>query len=185
MARLSLLDSSPEANIPTDHAMKRAGLFPFVLLLSFVVAPAMANSNLSSRIEDRIDQSDRTALLRKAADSHLRFLYAMYFAIKGCTEAAQEFSKSELLPSVTFAEAKRLLANADAAAREVGIDVDRVWLETVPMGQTVAEALKKDTLDAREQCQKTGRFIRLIVARLQSVLIELGGHLPIIEKDFQ
>lgn len=118
------------------------------------------------------------------AEGHLKFLYAMYFAVKGCTEAAREFSKPEFLPPVSLEEVRRITSNADAAAREVGVDVDRAWIVASPIGQATGEALKKDTPENLRKCRQTGTFVRSAMAQLQISLTGLGSHRSIIEKDF-
>ncbi|MFG1388733.1 hypothetical protein [Xanthobacter versatilis] len=155
--------------------------FTFALALVFMsVPPSMA----ASASEDKTREESGTADRRKAAEGDLKFLYTMYFAIKGCTTAAQNLSKPEFLPSVSLDDVRRITANADAAARDVGIDVDRAWLVASPVGQATAEALQKDTADNLAKCKLTGSFVRSIVARLQMALTELGSTKSIIEKDF-
>ena len=127
---------------------------------------------------------DDLARRRAVAEGHLKFLYTMYFAVKGCTEAAAEFSKPEFLPPVKLEDVRRFTANADAAAREVGVDVDRAWIVASPIGQATGEALKQDTPDNRHKCHQTGSFIRSILAQLQIALTGLGSNRSIIEKDF-
>lgn len=151
-----------------------------------LAAPGLAAQRLAATTStpEATRPADDVVKRRTVAEGHLKFLYAMYFAVKGCTEAAHELSKPELLPSVSLDEVRRITGHADAAAREVGVDVDRAWIEASPIGQATGEALKKDTPDNLQKCRQTGTFVRSILAQLQLSLTGLGSHRSIIEKDF-
>ncbi|MFG1478698.1 hypothetical protein V5F53_08515 [Xanthobacter sp. V4C-4] len=122
--------------------------------------------------------------LRAQATGHLKFLYTMYFAIRACTEAAQEQFEPAFRPTVSLAEAQRVLKAADASARSVGVDVDRAWLEMSPIGQAAGEALKQRSADAFKKCQQSGMFFRTATSKLQLVITQMNGTVPLIEKDF-
>lgn len=162
------------------------GFFARLALIAITMAigstePSIAASNAAPAAAH---PGDDLARRRGVAEGHLKFLYTMYFAVKGCTEAAAEFSKPEFLPPVNLEDVRRFTANADAAAREVGVDVDRAWIVASPVGQATGESLKQDTPDNRHKCHQTGSFVRSILAQLQLVLTGLGSNRAIIEKDF-
>lgn len=160
----------------------------FVHLVLVVAAAGIGNVDTGRAASASSPQmtlpSDDMPKQRMVAEGHLKFLYTMYFAVKGCTEAAQELSKPEFMPPVSLDEVRRITANADAAAREAGVDVDHAWIMASPIGQATGEALKKDTPDNLRKCRQTGTFVRSILARLQLSLTGLGSHRSIIEKDF-
>lgn len=81
---------------------------------------------------------------KEAADNYLRHIYAVYLAIRGCSEAARPFEKPEFLPSVTLEEARRAMRQIDLAAKEAGPDVDGIWACVGPVRLVTAEALKTD-----------------------------------------
>lgn len=137
--------------------------------------PAVAGPPLVPEAADRV---------RSAAGEHLRYLYTMYLAIRGCTEASQELSRPDYLPSVRLEDARRTMTTVDLAAREAGLDVDGAWAEAAPVGETTAQALKSDAPDHLDKCQRTGRLFRLVLSRLQVTLAQLGSRRPLIEKDF-
>ncbi|MGR7997914.1 hypothetical protein [Xanthobacter sp. ZOL 2024] len=122
--------------------------------------------------------------MRTQATAHLKFLYAMYFAIRGCTEAADEQSEPKFKPTVSLAEAQRILRAADVSARSVGIDVDQAWLEMSSIGQAAGEALKQKDENNFQKCHQSGMFFRTITSKLQMTIIQLKGSIPLIEKDF-
>lgn len=122
--------------------------------------------------------------LRAQATSHLKFLYGMYFAIRGCTEAFQEQSEPGFKPTVSLSEAQQVLRAADASARSVGVDVDQAWLEMSSIGQAAGEALKQKTPDNFRKCQQSGMFFRTTTSRLQMAIAQLQGKIPLIQKDF-
>lgn len=159
-------------------------LSPTLALLAALAGPATTAVAAPPASSQEGTQPSAAADRRKAVEGDLRFLYTMYFAVRGCTTAARDLSKPEFLPSVSFDDVKRITANADTAARDVGIDVERAWLIAAPVGQATAEALQKDTADNLAKCKMTGSFVRSIVARLQMALTELGSNKSIIEKDF-
>lgn len=167
-------------NIAMYHLFRLALGFIFAIVNSSTMSIAAQPLPFETQVQEFDNTSDR----KKAAEGDLKFLYTMYFAIKGCTTAAHDFSKPEFLPSVNLEEVRRITANADAAAREVGIDVDGAWLIASPVGQATAEALQKDTPDNLAKCKLTGTFVRSIVARIQMSLVKLGSKRSIIEKDF-
>lgn len=160
----------------------------FVHLLLMAIAIGLGTAEAAHAASPSSPQTARpnsNLVQRRAiAEGHLKFLYAMYFAVKGCTEAARELSKPELMPPVSLDEVRRITASADAAAREVGVDVDHAWIVASPIGQAAGEALKKDTPDNRQKCHQTGSFVRSITAQLQISLSGLGSRRSIIEKDF-
>ncbi len=126
--------------------------------------------------------SDPTA--REAADAYLRQIYAVYFSIRGCTEASLAHRKAEFLPSVSLDEARRTMRNVDSAAKEVGIDTDRIWAAVGPVGVITAEALKADTAENIANCALVGGVFRIDLGNLQNVLHALGSTRALIEKDF-
>lgn len=158
----------------------RLGLIMLIMTIT-MAEPGLAASNAGPA---PAHPGDSLARRRAAAEGHLKFLYTMYFAVKGCTEAAAEFSQPDFLPPVNLEDVRRYTANADAAAREVGVDVDRAWIAASPVGQATGEALKKDTPGNRNKCHQTGSFVRSILAQLQLALTGLGSNRSIIEKDF-
>lgn len=122
--------------------------------------------------------------LRTQATAHLKFLYAMYFAVRGCTEAAEEQAEPRFRPTVSLAEAQRVLRAADAAARAVDIKVDAAWLEMSAIGQAAGEALKLKSDENFQKCRQSGTFFRTITSKLQMAIAGLSGSIPLIEKDF-
>lgn len=121
---------------------------------------------------------------RTQAANHLKFLYTMYLAIRGCTEASQEQSEPRFKPTVSLSEAQKVLRAADASARSVGIDVDRAWFDTSSIGQAVGEALKQATEENFRKCQQSGMMFRTTTSQLQMAIARLKGTIPLIEKDF-
>lgn len=162
-----------------------SALIPLALVVAIAgISPAETGLAAPASSPEVAAPGEDMAKRRAVAEGHLKFLYAMYFAVKGCTEAAREFSKPEFLPSVSLDEVRRITANADAAAREVGIDVDRAWIVASPIGQAAGEALKQDTPGNLQKCRQAGSFVRSILAQLQISLTGLGGNRPVIEKEF-
>lgn len=166
--------------VPLMLVVVAVGMGPGRMALA---ASSAASSSSAPEGRAEVPGSD-LARRRMVAEGHLKFLYAMYFAVKGCTEAAREFSKPDFLPPVSLDEVRRLTATADAAAREVGVDVDRAWIVASPIGQATGEALKKDTPENLKKCRQTGTFVRSVLAQLQLSLTGLGSKRSIIEKDF-
>ncbi len=119
-----------------------------------------------------------------AAAGFLTHIYGVYFSIRGCTEASQEFGKPEFLPTVSLEEARRTMRNIDLAAKEVGLDVDRIWAEVGPLGLITAGAVKADTPTNIARCARIGSVFRIDLGNLQNVLKELGSKRALIEKDF-
>lgn len=140
------------------------------------VAPAWAAASSATQ--------PAPADLRAQATAHLKFLYAMYFAIRACTEAAEEQSDPRFKPTLSFAEAQKVLRAADASARSVGIDIDQAWLEMSSIGQATGEALKHKTEENFQKCRQSGMFFRTITSKLQMAISQLKGSIPLIEKDF-
>ena len=122
--------------------------------------------------------------LRAQAFGHLKFLYGMYFAIRGCTEAYQEQSEPNFKPTVSLSEAQNVLRAADASSRAVGVDVDRAWFEMSSIGQAAGEALKYKSDENFSKCKQSGMFFRTITSRLQMTIKSLNGYIPLIEKDY-
>ena len=120
----------------------------------------------------------------EAADAYLRHLYSVYLSIRGCTEASRELNKAEFMPTVSFGDARRIMRNVDIAAKEVGIDTDRLWVEIGPLGLITAEAVKKDTPTNLALCARVGSVFRIDLGNLQNVLVALGSKRALIEKDF-
>jgi len=121
---------------------------------------------------------------KREAEGHLKFLYAVYFAIKGCTEASVELAREEYRPSVNLDEARATVMRAEAASRKVGLDVDGAWQQASPIGQITAESLKADTPVNLDRCRRTGRYFKNIVSQLQLALTELGSQEAIFQRDF-
>ena len=121
---------------------------------------------------------------RDAAEQFLRHLYAVYFAVRGCSEASLQFGKPEYLSSVTLEEARRTMKVVDAAAKEAGLDVERIWVEVALLGVITAEALKVDRPDNAQKCREIGNVFRVDLGNLQNVVSKLGAKRPLIEKDF-
>lgn len=120
----------------------------------------------------------------RVAEEHLKFLYTMYFAVRGCTEASELHGRPEYRPTVTVEDARRIMATVEFAAREVGLRVEEAWREASPIGQTTAEGLKTDSPGSLDKCRQSGRLFRLVLSRLQVTLTELGSKRELIEKDF-
>lgn len=99
-----------------------------LIMITLAIGAAEPGVAASSVAPAKVHPGDDLAKRRAVAEGHLKFLYTMYFAVKGCTEAAAEFSQPEFLPPVSLEEVRRFTASADAAAREVGVDVDRAWI---------------------------------------------------------
>lgn len=121
---------------------------------------------------------------RAAAEQFLRHLYAVYLAIRACTEAGQQFGKPEFMPAVTLDEARRTMRTVDLAGKEVGIDVDRIWADVGPLGLITAEAVKADTPGNLANCRNIGGIFRIDLGNLQNTLRQLGSERALIEKDF-
>lgn len=121
---------------------------------------------------------------KRVAEGHLKFLYAVYFAIKGCTEASAQLGKDEYRPSVNLDEARATVMRAEAAGRQVGLDLAGAWRQASPVGQITAESLKADTPVNLDRCKRTGRYFRSIVSQLQLALNELGSQESILQRDF-
>ena len=139
-------------------------------------AQAQPPSSETRRPEDLRD-------VKRAAEGHLEFLYAVYFAVKGCTEASTELAKDEYRPSVNVDEARATVMQAEAASRKVGLDIERAWQIASPVGQITAESLKADTPVNLDRCQRTGRYFNNIVSQLQHALADLGSQDSIL-RDF-
>lgn len=120
----------------------------------------------------------------KAAEALLRHLYAVYLALRACTEAGGELSRPEFTPTVPLDEARRTMRSVDIAAKEVGLDVDRLWADIGPLGLITAEAIKSDTPSNLDNCRRIGGIFRIDLGNLQNVLRELGSEHTLIEKDF-
>lgn len=121
---------------------------------------------------------------RQAAERFLRHLYAVYFVIRGCSEASLRMGKPEYLSDVSPDEARRTMKLVDAAAKEVGLEVDRIWIEAAPLGLITAESLKVDDPDNARKCREIGSVFRVDLGNLQNVVSKLGTKRPLIEKDF-
>lgn len=121
---------------------------------------------------------------RAAAEELVRHLYAVYLAVRACTEAGQQLGKPEFTPAVPLEEARRTMRMVDAAAKEVGIDVDRIWADVGPLGLITAEAIKADTPGNLANCRNIGGIFRIDLGNLQNALRQLGSQRALIEKDF-
>jgi hypothetical protein len=122
----------------------------------------------------------------QAAEQFLRHLYAVYFAVRGCTEAGLQLAKPEYLSSggVTLEDARRTMKVVDAVAKEAGLNVDRIWADVAPLGLITAEALKKEPPDHTKECRAIGGVFRVDLGNLQNALTSLGSRRTLIEKDF-
>lgn len=160
-------------------AMKRSAR---VLLVSALLLAAAAEGTAMAATEPGAAASPTE--LRAQATEHLKFLYAMYFAIRGCTEAAEEQGEPRFRPTVSYAEAQSVLRAADEAARAVGVDVDAAWLEMSAVGQAAGEALKTRGDGNFQKCQQSGMFFRTITSRLQMTIRSINGTIPIIRRDY-
>ena len=118
------------------------------------------------------------------AETHLRSLYAFYLAMKGCTEASEELTKTEFRPSISLDDARRTMTAADAAAKEVGLDVDGIWAKAAPVGELSAASLKVDTPENLDKCRRSARLFRTILSRFQLAVSALGYRGSLIGKDF-
>lgn len=108
----------------------------------------------------------------------------MYLAIRGCTEASLQFGRPEYLSSVTLLDARRIMGVVEAAAKEAGLDVDRIWADVARLGVVTAESLKTETPDRTDECRKIGSVFRVDLGNLQNALTKLGSKRAVIEKDF-
>lgn len=122
--------------------------------------------------------------IRAAAEEHLKFLYSMYFAVRGCAEAVEQHGNADYRPTVSLADARGVMAKVDAAAKEVGVDIEKAWLEASPVGEITAQSLKEQSPGNLEKCRSSGRYFRLVLSRLQTALTGLGSKHSIIERDY-
>ena len=76
------------------------------------------------------------------------------------------------------------MSDADAAARDAGLDVDAAWIQAAPIGRTAANALKVDKPGNAEKCRDVGPAFGSLLYRLQAALRKLGSTRTLIEKDF-
>lgn len=161
-----------------EYFMKKipVAIFVFIVICGSYIDSSFAEVGQST--------NPTPADLRGQAVSHLKFMYGMYFAIRGCSEAYNAQAEPNFKPKITLAEAQQVLRAADAAARSVGIDVDKAWLEMSSIGQAAGEALKMKTDDNYKKCQQSGMFFRTITSRLQMTIRKLDGNIHIIEKDY-
>ncbi|WP_348841904.1 hypothetical protein [Xanthobacter sp. KR7-65] len=161
-----------------EYFMKKipVAIFVFIVICGSYIDSSFAEVGQST--------NPTPADLRGQAVSHLKFMYGMYFAIRGCSEAYNAQAEPNFKPTITLAEAQQVLRAADAAARSVGIDVDKAWLEMSSIGQAAGEALKMKTDDNYKKCQQSGMFFRTITSRLQMTIRKLDGNIHIIEKDY-
>ena len=120
----------------------------------------------------------------RAAEEFLRHLYAVYLALRACTEASQQIGKPEYMPTVSLEEARRTMRTVDEASKEVGLDVDRIWAEIGPVGLITAEAIKTDTPNNLANCRNIGGIFRFYLGNLKNTLKDLGYKRSLIEKDF-
>lgn len=161
---------------------------PLVLaLLSGLVA--YSNSSAPRGVGERPSSSMPLASAeqggaREAAERLLKHMYAVYLGIRGCTEAAMQLGKPEHMPAISLDDARRTMRAVDLAAREAGLDIDRLWSEIAPLGVVTAEALKGGTVANLEQCRTIGSVFRIDLANFQNVIGGLGSSRPLIEKDF-
>ena len=173
------VESQPIKNSSVrEYDMKKTSIAIFAWI---IICVSFTDSAFSE-----VEQSTNSTIsdLRGQAVSHLKFMYGMYFAIRGCLEAYNDQSEPNFKPTVTLSEAQQVLRAADAAARSVGIDVDKAWLEMSSIGQAAGEALKIKTDDNFKKCQQSGMFFRTVTSRLQMTIRKLDGTIPIIRKDF-
>lgn len=100
--------------------------------------PAVADA----RPPPLVQQPEQSHLTDKEiAEDRLKYLYTTYLGIKGCTEASRELAKPEYMPLVSVEEARRIMSEVDAIARDTGLDIDAAWIQAAPIGRTTANAL--------------------------------------------
>lgn len=128
--------------------------------------------------------ADTAADARNAGAIYLRHLYAVYLAIRACTEASLEHGEPERLPTLSLADARRSIRVAENAARDAGLDVDRIWREVAPVGVITGEALKENSARDIARCGQLGGVFRIDLGNLQNALTKLGSQRSVIEKDF-
>lgn len=121
---------------------------------------------------------------REAAEQLLKHMYAVYLGLRGCTEAALQLGKPEYAPTISLDDVRRTMRAVDSAAKEAGLDIDRLWSEIAPLGLVTAEALKSGSGAHVEQCRSIAGVFRIDLGNFQSVLGQLGTKRPLIEKDF-
>jgi hypothetical protein len=159
---------------------------PVILLVGhqYVVNENLTRNRAGPVLSIAQGESHENPDLTAAAEEHLKFLYASYFTVKGCTEASIEFAKKEFLPTVSLDEARETMREVEEAAKEMGLDVEGAWITASPIGETTAAALKKDTDGNLQRCKLAGRYFRLILARFQAAITGLGSKRSVIRKDF-
>ncbi len=119
-----------------------------------------------------------------AVDAYLKHAYTVYFGLRACSELSAELHDGSFLPSVPLEESRRTLKSIDAAAAEVSIDANAVWLAAAPGASVTAEALKADPGAHVEHCRKMGSLFRVNVGNLQPLLQSLGAKTVIMTKDY-
>lgn len=124
------------------------------------------------------------AQIVRAAEQHLRSLYVVYLAIKGCTEASREEGTPEYLPSVTLEKARSILSEVDTAAQELQLDVNEAWLAASPIGQITAEDIKVDQEIGPEKCRRVGATFKTVLGDLEETLTALGSRRLPIRRNF-
>ena len=174
---------SPPSNTPQTLQVAPSAL-PMILAAALAVQGLPAGAAFEPPAISQPLDPGRQKDARDAAEQFLRHLYAVYFAVRGCSEASLQFGKPEYLSNVTLDEARRTMRVVDAAAKEVGLDVDRIWIEVAPLGLITAEALKVDRPDNAQKCREIGSVFRVDLGNLQNVVSKLGTKRPLIEKDF-
>ncbi len=141
---------------------------------------SQAANNSGSAAEERLDPSRA----REAAEEHLKFLYTSYFTIRGCTEASATLNNPEYKPSLDLEDAREIMRSVEMAGKEVGVDVDTAWAVASPIGEVVANTLKRDLPGNLEKCKLSGRYFRLILTRFQAAIHQLGSKRSLLKKDF-
>lgn len=164
--------------------MRRLGpLLAAALVLSPWVVLAAAGER-SGAGQQPLSADDRDEA-RKAGEQYLAHIYAVYLALRACAEVAASEGRPEPVGSVTLEEARRAMKALDGAALEVGLEVERIWANSSPVGLVTAEHLKTLAPEAREKhCRQIGSVFRIDLGNLQRILVALGARRPVIEKDF-
>lgn len=144
-------------------------LVPMALLASLLTAfPVVARVAPKASVPGFAEEA------RASARAELAHLQAVHIAIKGCSEAATELGRPDLMPGMSLREAREALARANFAATEVGIDHLAIWEETTALflaeqaktgGQFVGPAF----------CASIHLTFRDDLARLQRSLRRLGS----------
>lgn len=156
------------------------------LAAAVIVATPMASASAMVAADTRPQLSDpgRSGEAHRVAEELLRHVYAVYRSVRACDEASREARRPDYAPGLTLDEARQNLRSLGGAAREAGIDVERIWTEIAPVAVATAAALKRDVTGRLRECGRLGGIFRLDVANLQSVLGELGSRRSLIERGF-